>query len=350
MQVLIAEDDKSSALILEGVLVSLGYEVLVASDGAEAWELLRNNDCRIVISDWQMPHMDGLELCRRIRSRQVSSYVYVILLTSRSGSQNLVEGLQAGADDFITKPFDAAELRVRMKVGERVVSLESRDLVIFTLAKLAESRDPETGAHLERVREYVRILSQRLMQNERFSSQVDHDFIQMMYLSSPLHDIGKVGIPDDVLLKPGRLTPEEMDRMKQHTVIGGRTLDAALASHPSASFLQVARDIAWTHHERYDGTGYPNQLAGDDIPLSGRIMALADVYDALTTKRVYKDAMPHAKAREIVLEGRGTQFDPCVVDAFLQCEQDFVRIKEALQDADSEINSAVNAPAVAGGV
>ncbi|TWT77128.1 Cyclic di-GMP phosphodiesterase response regulator RpfG [Posidoniimonas polymericola] len=334
MQVLIAEDDRSSSIVLQGVLGALGYDVLAATDGQTAWELLRDNDCRIVISDWQMPRMDGLELCRRVRARDVGCYVYFILLTSRSGSHNLVEGLQAGADDFVTKPFDAEELRVRMKSAERVVSLESRDLIIFTLAKLAESRDPETGAHLERVREYVRILCKRLQDDKACRGKIDQDFIQLMYLSSPLHDIGKVGIPDNVLLKPGRLTDEEMDCMREHTVIGGTTLDAALASHPSASFLRVASEIAWTHHERYDGRGYPNGLAGKDIPLSGRIMALADVYDALTTKRVYKDAMSHETAREILLEGRGTQFDPAVVDAFLAGESDFLRIKKMLQDSE----------------
>lgn len=349
MQVLIAEDDRSSAIVLAGVLGAMGYDVLVASDGQSAWELLRDNDCRIVISDWQMPRMDGLELCRNVRARDVGSYVYFILLTSRSGSHNLVEGLQAGADDFITKPFDAEELRVRMKSAERVVSLESRDLIIFTLAKLAESRDPETGAHLERVREYVRILARRLQKNEAFSQIIDQDFIQMMYLSSPLHDIGKVGIPDNVLLKPGRLTDEEMDCMRQHTVIGGETLDAALAAHPSASFLRVASEIAWTHHERYDGRGYPKGLAGENIPLPGRIMALADVYDALTTKRVYKDAMSHETAREILVEGRGTQFDPDVVDAFVAGESDFLRIKQALQDSEESETPAPPALAPAAG-
>ncbi|MCA9234715.1 MAG: response regulator [Planctomycetales bacterium] len=343
MQVLVADDDPISAMILEGVLTNLGYSVVVANDGEDAWEKLRQCDCRIVVSDWEMPRMDGLELCRKIRSRDVGSYVYVILLTSRTGSHNLVEGLRAGADDFVTKPFDSAELRVRMFVGERIVSMESRDLVIFTLAKLAESRDPETGSHLERVREYVRVLGERLSTHERYGSEIDPDFIRMMYLTSPLHDIGKVGIPDDVLLKPGRLTKDEMNCMKLHTVIGGKTLDAALRAHPSASYLKVARDIAWTHHERYDGTGYPNGLAGEDIPLCGRIMAVADVYDALTTKRVYKDAMPHHEAKEILLAGCGTQFDPAVIDAFEQGEMEFIRIKEMMEDQGESTEPEPNA-------
>lgn len=344
MKVLIAEDDPISALILEGALTELGYTVEVATDGQDAWEKLRKNDCKIVVSDWEMPRMDGLELCRKIRSRDVGSYVYVILLTSRAGTQNLVEGLRAGADDFVTKPFDAAELRVRMFAGERIVSMESRDLVIFTLAKLAESRDPETGSHLERVREYVRTLGECLATYDNYQGMIDPDFVRMMYLTSPLHDIGKVGIADDVLLKPGRLTVDEMTRMKAHTVIGGTTLDAALRAHPSATFLKVARDIAWTHHERYDGTGYPNGLKGDEIPLCGRIMAVADVYDALTTKRVYKEAMAHEDAKRIMLEGAGTQFDPDVIQAFLDTESEFIRIKELLEDtADTKIEAATQA-------
>ncbi|MAT70488.1 MAG: two-component system response regulator [Planctomycetaceae bacterium] len=340
MQVLVVDDDATSAMMLEGVLSNLGYSVVVATDGQDAWEKLRECDCRIVVSDWEMPHMDGLELCRRIRSRDTGSYVYVILLTSRSGSENLVEGLRAGADDFVTKPFDAAELRVRMYVGERIVSMESRDVVIFTLAKLAESRDPDTGSHLERVREYVRTLGEQLSSHEKYREEIDPDFIRMMYLTSPLHDIGKVGIPDDVLLKPGRLTKDEFECMKAHTVIGGKTLDAALRAHPNAAYLRVARDIAWTHHERWDGTGYPCGLAGEEIPLCGRIMAVADVYDALTTKRVYKEAMPHSEAREIVVSGSGSQFDPTVIDAFLECEDDFIRIRESLQDAPEPVDEA----------
>ena len=344
MRVLIAEDDPTSAMILEGFLRELGYDVTLAANGREAYEQLRRNDFRILVSDLEMPEMDGLELCRRIRRRNSGAYVYIIMLTCCSGSHHLVQGLEAGADDFLNKPFNPQELRVRMAVAERIASMETRDLVIFSLAKLAESRDPETGAHLERVREYVRMLSSQLETHPRHRRQVDADFIRLMYLTCPLHDIGKVGVPDNVLLKPGKLTVDEMECMKQHTVVGAKTLDAALGAHPSAEFLKMARDIAWTHHERFDGDGYPRGLGGADIPLCGRIMAVADVYDALTTRRVYKPAFDHETARRILLDGRGTQFDPDVIDAFLECEVGFIKTKELLEDPPTETPPAVGAP------
>jgi putative two-component system response regulator len=217
-------------------------------------------------------------------------------------------------------------------VAERILALESRDVVIFSLAKLAEARDTDTGAHLERIREYCLVLAKHLAQLNKYQNLLDGDYIQLLYLTSPLHDIGKVGIPDSILLKPGQLTPEEFEIMKQHVLIGGKTLDAAVRAHPRAKYLQVARDIAFSHHEKFDGTGYPFQLRGVDIPLCGRIVALSDVYDALTTRRVYKPAYSHDVAKSIILDGRGKHFDPDVVDAFEANETQFLAIKERLED------------------
>lgn len=323
MRVLVVEDDPLVADMLRHSLDELGFEPTACTNGFEALKLVRTGRYRLVISDWEMPGMSGIELCRSIRNRRLSGYVYIVLLTSRSGTENVVEGYNAGADDFITKPFQPEELSVRLKVGERILSLESRDVTIFALAKLAECRDPETGMHLERMREYCRILADELSTWGNLTDQVDGDFVQMIYLTSPLHDIGKVGIPDSVLLKPGRLDPDEFETMKQHAAIGGQTLDTAARAHPEAHFLNMARDIAWTHHERFDGSGYPNGLAGTEIPLCGRITAVADVYDALTTKRVYKPAYSHETARAMILEGRGSHLDPTIVEAFLRREEDF---------------------------
>ncbi len=311
-------------------LTYFGYEVSTASDGREALEMLRSGAFHMVVSDWEMPEMSGVELCRQVRARKWNRYIYIMLVTLFDGIDRIVEGLRAGADDFVSKPYHPDELRVRLRTAERILSLESRDVLLFSLAKLTESRDPETGLHLDRMREYCRILAQELAGWNKFNHKIDGEYVELLYLTSPLHDIGKVGIPDCVLLKPGRLTKEEFDIMKRHTIIGGETLSAVTKAHPEARYLAMARDIAYTHHEHFDGTGYPFGLRGSEIPLCGRVTALADVYDALTSHRVYKRKMSHEEARSIIIEGTGTHFDPDLVEAFLRREQDVIRIAQAL--------------------
>jgi putative two-component system response regulator len=337
--VLVVEDDPISSEMLAQCLTAFGYRVTCVDDGRAAIDQIRTGKFRLVVSDWEMPELDGLGLCQFIRQRRTGDYIYVILLTSRSGTSNVVQGLDAGADDFITKPFQQDELHVRLRVAERILSLEGRDLLIFSLAKLADSRDPETGGHLERIRQYSRLLAEQLSRSDQYGEVVDGDFVQMIYLTSPLHDIGKVGIPDDILKKPGPLTPDEYDVMKTHTSIGGETLDAVAQRHRTAGFLTMARNIAWSHHERYDGSGYPRGLAGEEIPLSARIVCLADVYDALTSKRVYKEAFSHDAARDIILEGAGTHFDPEIVKAFLQQESAFIDTCRLLQSSERSLLS-----------
>jgi putative two-component system response regulator len=332
MRVLVVDDDSVTCEILVEDLRQFGYDVTAATNGREAFELVRTGQFHLIVSDWQMPEMSGLDLCREIRKRQWSGYIYVILLTSRTGADNVVCGLNAGADDFLSKPFHPQELRMRLRTGERILSLESRDLMIFAMAKLAESRDKDTGAHLERMREYSRILAEELSSWPKYSEIIDGDYVQLIYLTSPLHDIGKVGIPDTVLLKPGRLTVEEFEVMKQHTLLGGETLKAVAGSRPDAQFLTMAYDIAMTHHEHFDGRGYPSGLRGDAIPISGRIVALADVYDALRSKRIYKQAFDHQMARQTILDARGKQFDPDVVDAFLKREKEIIEIAREFND------------------
>jgi putative two-component system response regulator len=335
MRVLIVDDDEIARDLLSEALSGAGYEVSAARNGREALEILRTGVFRLVISDWEMPEMNGLELCRRIRERHFSSYVYLILVTSRDGTDNIVEGLNAGADDFISKPFHPAELCVRVRSGVRLLSLESRNLTIFTLAKLAESRSAETGAHLERMREYCRVLAERLSHKDKFSGTIDADYVHLIYLTSPLHDIGKVGIQDSVLLKGGPLTDKEFEIMKSHVRIGAETLQAAARYQPDAEFLRMAHEIALTHHEWYDGSGYPQGLVREEIPLCGRIVALADVYDALTAKRVYKNAFTHDVAKSVILEESGVHFDPDIVDAFLESEQEFIDIQKRFADAEA---------------
>jgi cyclic di-GMP phosphodiesterase len=327
MQILIVDDNDVALEALRHTLQGEGYEITVAHNGREALDIVSSGACHLVISDWMMPEIDGLELCRQIRRMDLPGYVYFILLTSKDSADSVVEGLSAGADDFIQKPFDPAELLVRVRAGERILSLETRDVAIFAMAKLAESRDPETGEHLERMRNYSRILARHLVTDGTAHEQVDAGFARLIYLTSPLHDIGKVGIPDTVLLKPGRLSDREFDIMKTHTTIGAETLDAAVNEYPGVAYLRFARDIALTHHERFDGSGYPCGLAGFDIPLSGRVVALADVYDALTSKRVYKPAFAHDVARSMILEESGKHFDPEIVEAFRLNEEGFLEIR-----------------------
>lgn len=324
MNILIADDDFVSLQVLAEVLKDAGHNVIQASDGMQAWKLFCERPANIVITDWMMPGMSGIELCRKIRNESPAGYVYVVILTSRSGATNVVEGMDAGADEFLAKPIQPVELVARVRAGQRILALESRHVAIFGMAKLAESRDPETGQHLERVRAFSRSLALHMRKSEDFRDQLTLEFIDTVYLTSPLHDIGKVGIPDCVLLKPGRLDDAEFQIMKTHTQIGADTLSAAVAQYPEVDFLRIARDIALTHHERFDGAGYPRGLRGDDIPLCGRIVALADVYDALTSKRVYKSAYTHQMAVNIIAEQKGRQFDPRAVDAFIACQHEFL--------------------------
>ncbi|MCC6580216.1 MAG: response regulator [Phycisphaeraceae bacterium] len=338
MRILVADDDPISLEILRGVLEELGHEVICARDGQEAFDRIVGDGVRLAISDWEMPCMTGLELCRRVRQEASLGYVYFILLTGHDSSADVVAGLSAGADDFVRKPFCPEELAVRIRTGQRILGLETRDVAIFAMAKLAESRDVETGAHLERVRSYCDILTHRLMLMRAFPDVIDDEFLRLIVQTSPLHDIGKVGIPDSVLLKPGRLSDREFEIMKTHTTLGAATLGAALTMFPGARFLQMARDIAATHHEHFDGAGYPAGLIGQAIPLPGRIVAVADVYDALTSKRVYKNSYSHEVAHSILVSETGSHFDPIIVEAFLASEEQFLGTCKSL--ADPQLHAA----------
>jgi len=338
MEILVIDDERLSRRTAAHTLEQAGYNVTMAEDGLEGLEILKEGRHRLVISDWKMPRMNGLELCRAIRSRDFSSYIYFIMLTGQTRPEDTLEGLSAGADDYVIKPFNPAELILRVNIGRRIIGLETRDMAIFAMAKLAESRDPETGAHLDRVRSYCRLLAQQLQTNPKHAEEINDEFVDLIYHTSPLHDIGKVAIPDCVLLKPGRFTDREFEIMKTHALHGSKTLEAAMEEFPNTPFLEMARDIALGHHEKFDGSGYPDGLVGDEIPLSARIMALADVYDALTSRRVYKDAYAHDVARTMITNDVGTHFDPDVVDAFLAVEQQFINIREQFIDKEVEVS------------
>ena len=355
MNILIAEDERITRRSLQKQLEGWGYDVVSACDGVEAWELFQGQSFDIVVTDWEMPRMDGRELVSNIRGCGMNGYVYLIMLTGRTEKADLVEGMDAGADDFLAKPFDRNELRVRLNAGERIIKLEheleeknqelsamnldlekkvadrsaqlvqSRNAVIFGLAKLAESRDSNTGKHLERICYYVEILAREMAKSD---SSIDDEWIDVLTQTAALHDIGKVAVPDAVLLKQGPLSDEEWVQMKKHPCFGGDTLLAVKERWGESPFLRTASEIALCHHEKWDGSGYPYGLSGEDIQLSARIVALADVYDALTTKRPYKSEMSHDKASGIITESTGSHLDPKVVDAFTKVEAQFKRVAE----------------------
>jgi putative two-component system response regulator len=348
VQVLVVDDDEFALSMVENTLARMGFSSTLARNGAEAVEILQRGEIRLMITDWDMPQMNGLDLCKTVRREALSGYVYIIMLTGREGAKQRMEGLYAGADDFLNKPLDPEELLICLKQAERILALETRDVTLFALAKLAESRDIETGAHLERVQNYSRLIAQHLASEVKARHGVDDDYIRLLYQTSPLHDLGKVSIPDAILLKPDKLSNQEYEIMKTHAMLGAQTLDAALAQFPNIPFLQMARDIAAMHHEKFDGSGYPQGLVGEQIPLCARIVALADSYDAITSKRVYKEALSHETAKGIILRDRGSHFDPEVVDAFLRAESAILTTRERIDLAEVALDatSFIKPPAV----
>jgi putative two-component system response regulator len=335
MRVLLVDDDHISLELLENVLSDTSHEVSLAMNGDQALEMLAEREHHVVITDWNMPGMSGVDLVKQIRERYSGNYTYIMVLTSRDGMDDVVCGLEAGADDYITKPFNPTELLMRLRTGERIINSQTRDMTIFALAKLTESRDPETGEHLDRIRSYCRALATTCQERGVYADEIRGGFIDTLYATSPLHDIGKVGIPDSILLKPGSLTAHEYEIMQRHTVIGYNTLRAAADECPGLGYLQMACDIARSHHERFDGTGYPDGTSGLAIPLSARLTSIADVYDALTSRRVYKDAFSPEVANSIIVDGRDTYFDPALVDVFVQIADQFATIRGATPDTET---------------
>ncbi len=353
--VLIVDDLIENTQVLKGFIRPLGFDVMTAQSGEEALEKIEEQPPDIILLDLMMPGMSGFDVCERLKENPETRHIPVIIVTGLSDPDANVRAIKAGADDFLIKPFDRVllearvrasfktkrlqdeilqhrrELEVRVRERTRQVEL-TREVALFSLARLAESRDAETGDHLERIRCYVRILAEEMRSWGRFSEMASDRFVEEIYLSSPLHDIGKVGIPDRILLKPGPLTDAEFAIMKTHSLIGGDALRDADYEAGQNSFLAMGRDIAYYHHERWDGKGYPNGIKGKDIPIAARIVTLADVYDALTSKRPYKEAFSHERARDIIVNGAQKQFDSDVVEAFLRQEKEFIQVHNAFQN------------------
>lgn len=360
-RILIVDDDRSIRDLLVRLL-QRRYELAIAETGEEALRINESFQPDLVLLDIEMPGIDGCETCRRLKCAEAKSRPQVIMVSARSSESEQLRAFDVGADDYLVKPFDPYELDSRIRVHFRLTEAlqevvevrneaedyqhqlqrlshkrmedltATQDVAVLTLAEIAESRDQGTGQHLRRMRSYAQILAHQLQENSTYRDQIDDEFLGDLYRSSPLHDIGKVGISDSILLKPGPLTKEEFQIIKQHTVIGANILDQAVFLPPGGSFLAMASIIARFHHERYDGTGYPAGLCGEEIPLAARIVAVADVYDAVTSARPYKPAYPVGRARGIIEEEAGRQFDPTVVAAFKACFNRFVQVGEALRD------------------
>lgn len=352
--VLVVDDTETNIDILVETLGDT-YDVSVAMDGESALEDVAERQPDLILLDIMMPGMDGYEVCEKLKKDESTKNIPIIFLTAMTEQQDEAKGLALGAVDYVTKPFSPEIVKSRVHnqlelkrhrdnlevlVQERTVELMlTQDATIYALATLAEYRDPETGGHIRRTQHYVLALAEHLRSHPKFSSFLDDKNITLLYKSAPLHDIGKVGVQDAILLKPGKLTDEEFDEMKNHTTYGHDTIlkvEKEIGDEYTASFLGLSREIAYTHQEKWDGSGYPQGLKGEDIPISGRIMAIADVYDALICKRVYKPPFPHSKAVSIIEESKGSHFDPDMVDAFLELGDKFEEIALEYADLDEE--------------
>ena len=350
-------DDAPENLQLIGTMLNKHYKVRVAADGARALAILSGSDLPdLILLDVMMPGLSGWDVCRAIKADPRLSDIPVIFLTGRAESADEQAGLELGAVDYITKPVNPPVMLARVathlklkrtsdllrdfnshlasEVERRTAEISARqDVTVIAMASLAETRDNETGHHIRRTQLYIQALAEQLRSHPRFVDYLTDEQIPIVVRSAPLHDIGKVGIPDRILLKPGRLDPDEFETMKTHTTAGHDAIAAAEAVMPFKSpFLQCAREIALSHQEKWDGSGYPQALAGEEIPVAARLMAVADVYDALISRRPYKEPMPHLEAMRIIKEGAGSHFDPDVVEAFLAISDHIAAIASRLAD------------------
>jgi len=358
--ILIVDDTPQNIAFMAGLLKER-YRTRIATNGERALQaaaMLPPPD--LILLDIMMPDMDGFEVCRRLKATPALQQIPVIFLTAKTDAEAEQKGLDCGAVDYITKPISppialarvrnhlalkaAADqlrdqnLRLEAEVAQRTRQIQqTQDVTIMAMASLAEARDNETGNHIRRTQHYVRLLAQALQTHPRFSGFLSDEVIDLLFKSAPLHDIGKVGIPDAILLKPGKLTPEEFEIMKTHTTLGRDAITRAeqLMDEPS-TFLHLACEIAYSHQEKWDGSGYPQGLAGEAIPVSARLMALADVYDALISRRVYKPPFPHEEAVHIVRQGSGSHFDPDIVAAFLAIQESFRQVAQQFADDHGE--------------
>lgn len=346
--ILVVDDTLENLTLLTKMLKDSGYAVRPVPNGRLALQAAANKKPDLILLDITMPEMDGYEVCQKIKADAKLHDIPVLFISALSQTEEKLKAFEVGGIDYITKPFQYDEVKARVDAHlnlyrlqtqlEDVVKDQVREIydqqmgMIFGLAKLAEIRDTDTGKHLERIRELCRLFAGELQKLPKCQDHVDNDYVVRIYQASPLHDVGKVGIPDHILLKPGKLTPEEFEIMKTHTVIGAKTLMDVSQRFPNNQFIRMGIKIALSHHERWDGKGYPEGLVGDYIPLSARIMTIVDVYDAVRSKRVYKPPVSHEETCKIIMAGAGSQFDPELVNVFASLRRRFQEIWEELQD------------------
>ncbi|MEN8188714.1 MAG: HD domain-containing phosphohydrolase [Thermodesulfobacteriota bacterium] len=348
-KVLIVDDVSDNIHFLMNILKD-EYAIIAATSGKKAIELaIKEPQPDIILLDIMMPGMDGYEVCSRLKSVESTAQIPVIFVTALGETANENRGLKLGAVDYLTKPvvpelvkariFNQLELKhyrdqLEDLVQKRTFQLQkSKEATIEAMGIVAEHRDPETGGHIRRTKNYVRTLGRALAAKKRYQNILSDEIIELMYHSAPLHDLGKVAISDKILLKPGPLTDEEFKEMMHHTTIGENTIKEAQGRLAEGQILDIACEIAGGHHEKWDGSGYPRGLKGEDIPLSARLMALADVYDALISSRPYKKPIPHKKVVPMIEELSGTHFDPDVVKVFLENADEFHSIARSLSEA-----------------
>jgi putative two-component system response regulator len=337
--ILVVDDVPANLTLLAGMLREKRYRVRPVPSGKLALKAVENEPPDLILLDITMPEMNGFEVCRRLKADARFRDIPIIFISALTDTLDKVQAFSSGGVDYVTKPFQFDEVEARVETHlklhryqsqlEVLVETQVKEIsdsqisTIFALSRLSESRDQDTGKHLERVQIYCRMLAEKISQQEPYNGVIDAAFIHNIFNASPLHDIGKVAIPDNILLKPGKLTPEEFDIMKTHSSVGAATMEAVKDMYKNNAFINMGITVARSHHERWDGTGYPDGLKGEDIPLAARIMSLADVYDALRANRCYKGAFSRDRSREIIETGCGAQFDPLIGKAFLALESEF---------------------------
>ena len=349
--ILVVDDDEMNRLLINTILSRMSYKVSEAFDGIDAWEKVTDLSPDLILLDMSMPRMGGLELIHQLKNDSIKKDIPIMIVSGHDDLTDRVKAVEAGADDFLSKPVEQIILKAKVKsllkikayndhmknyqnkleeeVAKKTAKLKnafdkleaaSEKLKLYSLdtilrlSQAAEYKDPETGQHIQRIGHYIQLIGQAI-------SLTTQEIDELLY-AAPMHDVGKIGIPDNILLKPGKLNAEEWAIMKQHAKIGGKILSGS-----DSSILKTAETIALTHHEKWDGSGYPNKLKGSEIPLSGRITAIADVFDALTSKRPYKNAFSMEKAFAIMKDGQGKNFDPDLIDAFFAVKDDIISIR-----------------------